>query len=351
MIINSKFKIMKIKLLMLIIIALSWSCSSNSEKSTNESAPYEEYKNEEESPSSYTYDEEVQAVNEQERSLQKSKDISSEATAEKTTSYFNKTENGSSDTLYLKSVRLSKKFIKTANLRFKVDNVEKTTHTIEQLALKTGGYIHQSSIQSTTLRTKEIEKSADSIIEIVEYKIENRMIIRVPDIYFDSILSEVAKLHVYLNHREVKTEDVSTTFLRNKLKEEKRTEYEKRIQKAVDKAPRKLDDIVMAERQASELADIAIDKKIDNYQLQDRMDFSTIELNFYQSNSIYQEIVENTRLAEYQPNFWQKAWKALQVGWKIILEIIIGLLYLWPLYLLAIGVYYLVRLIKGRMKK
>jgi hypothetical protein len=188
-------------------------------------------------------------------------------------------------------------------------------------------------------------------MEVLEYYVDNNMVIRVPSIYFDSVLAEIAKEHIYLDHRQVKTEDVSTIFLRNKLKEEKRTEYEKRIQKAVDKAPRKLDDIVMAEKQASDLADIAIDKKIDNYNLQDKIDYSTIALNFYQANTIHKEFVENTRLTEYQPSFWQRALKALQVGWKVVLEIVIGLLYLWPLYLIAIGVIYLIRYLRTRIKK
>jgi len=188
-------------------------------------------------------------------------------------------------------------------------------------------------------------------MEVTIYKIENSMIIRIPSVYFDSVLTQISQLYTYLESRDVKTEDVSTIFLRNKLKEEKRAEYEKRIQKAVDKAPRKLDDIVLAERQASDLADMAIDKKIENYQLQDRIDFSTIQLDFYQPNIISKEYVQNIRLTEYQPSFWQKAWKALKGGWEAILEILIGLLYIWPLYFIAIGLYYLVKFIRLKLKK
>jgi hypothetical protein len=343
---------MKTKLVLIIAVMFVWACGSKYEKDEAEMPGYEGYDAPMEESEDVLESKKTEAFYNEPTAMATTKN---ERTRKATTS--NKIGNFRNpleylaDTLYLNSVRLSKKFIKTADLRFKVENVEKTTRTIEKLALKLGGYIQQSQISSNYVSSRNIEVSSDTIMEVLEYYVNNNMVIRVPSIYFDSVLTEISKEHIYLDKREVKTEDVSTIFLRNKLKEEKRTEYEKRIQKAVDKAPRKLDDIVMAEKQASDLADIAIDKKIDNYQLQDKIDFSTISLNFYQANNIHKDFVENTRLTEYQPSFWQRAWKALQVGWKVILEIVIGLLYLWPLYLIAIGVIYLIKFIRRRMKK
>jgi len=342
---------MKTKLLLIIVVITIWACGSKYEKSDNETMPYDETGAVMDEPA-YEETEKADAFySEQSTATTNQLERKQKATTSNKTGNFKNPLSYLADTLYLNSVRLSKKFIKTADLRFKVNHVEETTQTIERLALRLGGYIQQSQIRSNYVSGRNIEISSDTIMEVLEYYVDNNMIIRVPSIYFDSVLAEIAKEHIYLDRREVKTEDVSTIFLRNKLKEEKRTEYEKRIQRAVDKAPRKLDDIVLAERQASELADIAIDKKIDNYKLQDRIDFSSISLNFYQSNNIHKEFVENTRLTEYQPSFWQRAWKALQVGWKVILEIVVGLLYLWPLYLIAIGVYYLIKYIRRRMKK
>ena len=344
---------MKTKLLLILVTISFWACSSKYEKSTEGSMPYDQTTEELAEDPGYENEKADDFYSEQSAVTTTSPDRKLKATTTYKTGNTGNFKNPLAylaDTLYLNSVRLSKKFIKTADLRFKVNNVEKTTQIIERLALRLGGYIQQSQIKSNYVSSRNIEISSDTIMEVLEYYVDNNMVIRVPSIYFDSVLAEITKEHIYLDRREVKTEDVSTVFLRNKLKEEKRTEYEKRIQKAVDKAPRKLDDIVMAERTASDLADIAIDKKIDNYKLQDRIDFSAISLNFYQSNNIHKELVENTRLSEYQPSFWQRAWKALQVGWEVVLEIIVGLLYLWPLYLIAIGVYYLVKYIRERMR-
>jgi len=255
------------------------------------------------------------------------------------------------DTVYLKNVRISKKFIKTADLNFRVKNVELVTQKIEAMTIKQGGFVQQSAITSNVVSEKDITKSTDSLMRVTEYFVNNQMTIRVPSVYFDSVLTEISKLYIYLNNRNVKTEDVSTTFLRNKLKAEKRAEYEKRIKKASDKGNPHLDDIVNAERTASDLADMAIDKKIDNYELQDRIDYSTITIYFYQANSIHREMIGNTLVSQYKPGFWTRAWEAISGGWEMILSIVIGLLYLWPLYLLAIAAYYLYKYIRKKFKK
>jgi len=345
---------MKIKLFIFIVLALSWSCSSkHSEDSesvqksigSNQINPVtESAKMDSISAPDYvaTSDEKVKAeqtaVNET-KTLNK-KSFTPSQSIEKL-----------SDTLYLRNVRLSKKFIKTADLRFKVKSVEKTTQAIENLTNKLGGYVQQSQIKSNIVSTRDIEKSQDSIMNVIEFYVDNTLTIKVPSVYFDSVLFEISKLYTYLDSRNVKTEDVSTTFLRNKLKGEKRSEYEKRIQRASDKGNKHLDDIVQAERTASDLADMAIDKKIENYELQDRIDFSTITFNMYQANSTKNEMVQNTTLGEYQPSFWLKAWNAIRVGWNMILEIVIGLLYLWPLYILAFVIYYVVKTIRVKYKK
>jgi len=347
---------MKIKLFIFVLLVFNWSCSSDKSESTqsmDKSAGSIQA-----SPTSteyYAADSTTVFSNEEAESSEKSKKAEISVTDQKVSVNKQTTLKQNlanlSDTLYLKNVRLSKKFIKTADLQFKVKNVEKVTNTIETLTLKLDGYIQQSQIKSNYVSARDIEISQDTVMKVMEYFVDNHMIIRIPSLYFDSVLNELSKLHIYLDWRNVKTEDVSTIFLRNKLKGEKRTEYEKRIQKASVQGNRKLDDIVEAERTASDLADIAIDKKIENYELQDRIDFSTIVLSFYQANTIHKELVQNTTLSQYQQSFWQKAWNAIRTGWNVILDILIGLLYLWPLYILIFVVYYIVKVLRKRFNK
>jgi len=341
---------MKIKLFIFILLIFSWSCGPSSEEKSNEMARMDSLAVDNQVTEAATsYSDETPASEEKSKKEDISINVTKTAINKPVT--LNQSLEKLSDTLYLRNVRLSKKFIKTAELQFKVKNVEKTAHKIESLALKLDGYVQQSQISNNIVSTRDIDVSPDTVMKATEFYMSSDLVIRVPSLYFDSVLNELSKLHIYLNRRNVKTEDVSTIFLRNKLKGEKRTEYEKRIQKASDQGNRRLDDVVEAERTASDLADIAIDKKIENYELQDRIDFSTITINIYQANTISKEWVENTTLTEYQPSFWLKAWNAIKMGWNIILNIIIGLLYLWPLYILAFAIYFAVKAIRNRLKK
>ncbi len=342
---------MKIKLFIFILLVFNWSCGPSAEEMANKSSeaintsPTDELSK---ADTVAAYSEQSPISSEETKKADMS--VTDQKLANKSVTIKQNPET-LSDTLYLKNVRLSKKFIKTAELKFKVKNVEKVTQTIEELTLKLDGNVQQSQIRSNYVSTRDIEISQDTVMKVIEYYVDNNLIIRVPSLYFDSVLNEISKLYIYLDSRDVKTEDVSTIFLRNKLKGEKRTEYEKRIQRASDQGNRKLDDIVEAERTASDLADIAIDKKIANYELQDKIDFSTITINMYQANTVNKEFVQNTTLSEYQPSFWRKAMNAVRTGWEVILNIFIGLLYLWPLYLLAILVYYLIKAIRKRFNK
>jgi len=345
---------MKNAIFFIFLVLVLYSCGGRSEDKAGQAMadsvfapPPEEMKSAAMDESSSEY--EIPATDDQQ--VKKSKSLPGEKDYSTRPVSLNQNLERLSDTVYLNNVRLSKKFIKTADFKFKVKHVETATKNIENLAINLKGYVQQSQIKSNYISGRTIELNADSMLSVFEYYVDNQIIIRVPAIYFDSVLNEISKLHIYLDYRNIKTEDVSTTFLRNKLKAEKKTEYEKRIQKASDAGNRKLDDIVEAERQASELADIAIDKKIENYELQDRIDFSSITLDVYQANSVFQEKVKNTRLYKYQPNFWQRAWEAIQTGWNIVLTIIIGLIYLWPLYLLAVIIYFGIKTIRKKFRK
>ena len=345
---------MKSKIILILLSSALLSCAGSHDEqsdqlSVEKSGPpaTEEY----ESGSSPTVSEEYAETDMDQVKMEREKSVSEGQNYLKKPPTLKQSLENLSDTIYLKNVRLSKKFIKTAELRFKVKQVESATHKIENMALSLGGFIQQSQIKSNYVTGRTVEISTDSMLTVFEYYIDNHLTIRVPNIYFDSVLNELAKIYIYLDHRDVKTEDVSTTFLRNKLKAEKNAEYEKRIQKASDTGNRKLDDIVEAERTASELADQAIDKKIENYQLQDRIDFSTISMTIYQANAIHEEIGQNTKLYEYQPDFWQKAWEAVRTGWNVILTVIIGLIYLWPLYVLAILVYVGIKYFRKKFRK
>jgi len=245
----------------------------------------------------------------------------------------NSTSDDLTDTSYLNFKLTDKKIIKIASLKFEVQNVEKTTEIIEDLARKYDGYTSLSKLTSYQTNSDEIELSEDSVLRVYEYYVVNSMTIIVPKQNFDNILKELSKVYIYLDYREITTEDVSISFLRNKLKAINKLYYEERINNAVDKKGKNINDIVNAEQQASNLGEKAIDDKIANFTLQDKIDYSRITINMYQSASICNEKAKNTDLSVYKPPFFRSAYKSIKSGWDFMLQFFVLLLNLWPLIL------------------
>lgn len=64
----------------------------------------------------------------------------------------------------------SKKFIRTAEMKFRVKNVQKATINIEDLAAKHGGYVTYTNLQTTDNHTSITPISEDSILETMHRK-------------------------------------------------------------------------------------------------------------------------------------------------------------------------------------
>jgi hypothetical protein len=337
---------MKTKLFVVLTTAflLFWSCQSGekrSEQFTRSSSDESKEKTE------YYSDQSSKTAELEESLVADSSGASEPASAE----FMNKKNEAVSssgttaDTAYLSLKMSQKKLIKTAELRFKVKNVEQTTATIEGIARKAGGYVVSSELRSTPFPWKSttVEISGDSVLVVTEFEVSNQLVIRVPNYNYDSVLEQLRSLYSYLDYRILKTEDVTSQFLRNKLKAENKAKYEKRINAATDEKGRRLDDIVNAETNAATLADQAIDNKIANYELQDRIDYCMISLTIYQAHEISKERTANLRLSDYKPSFWRNAWNALVFGWDLLKYLVIGLLYIWSLVLLAVVILLVIR--------
>lgn len=339
---------MKKFLFISLILFFALSCS-NKKSSYNDESVYKEY-TEQQTPygdndASYKDD---NLENEKNSALDETKSevATGDVTAPSTeTSLDSETSTNEDilDTSYLNTDLSIRKIIKTANLKFEVKNVEKTTDLIEDLAREFGGYTSQSKLTSYLSNTEIIELSRDSVLKVSEFSVYNNMIIIVPKENFDQVLKELSKVYIYLDSRDITTEDVSALFLRNKLKAINKLTYEQRMLNAIDDKGKKLNDIIAAEQKAANLGDKAIDDKIANFTLQDKIDYSRITINMYQASSVFQNNIENTDLSDYKPSFWVRSGKALASGWSMILNLFVGLMYLWPVILLGLVVFFVVR--------
>ena len=127
-----------------------------------------------------------------------------------------------------------RKFIRTADLKFKVKNVEKATNAIEKVTSNVGGFVTQTNLQSTVLERIETKISQDSLLETTKYAVENNLTIRVPNAKLDTVISVISRQIDFLDFRVIKADDVSIQFLSNQLAQNRSLKKEKRLEKAID---------------------------------------------------------------------------------------------------------------------
>lgn len=230
-----------------------------------------------------------------------------------------------------------RKFIRTADAKFKVKNVAQSTYAIENATTKFGGFVTYTNLQSNVSEKFDTKISQDSTLETTRYKVENNITIRVPNTQLDTVIKTIAQQIDFLDYRVIKADDVSLQMLSNQLAQNRSQNYEHRLEKAIDEKGRKLKEINSFEENLNNKKEINDNKKLENLALNDKINFSTISLYIYQPETTKQEmVVNNTDTSAYRPHIGIQIVDGLKKGWYI-LEVIIGyMVQLWSLILLGL---------------
>ena len=265
----------------------------------------------------------------QSRSPENEKD---QSLADSTTSF-----SGSSSAAVENKKDTAHTFIRTADLKFKVNNVEKLTYKIEDITVRHGGYITFTQLNSIIDNVLLTAVSADSSVETTHFTVTNTITIRVPNTKLDTTLKDIAGLVDYLDYRIIKADDVSLQMHANNLAQTRGSRHAERLIQAIEKRGKKLSETTTAEEQLGNKQAQADDALLSNMAMNDQVNFSTIQLSLYQRQAIKKELIAHTKnVAAYQPGFGTKLLDALLYGLRIIETIFIGLLHVWPLILLLL---------------
>ena len=229
-----------------------------------------------------------------------------------------------------------RKVIRTADLRFKVAKTDNATYKIETLATHFKGYVTQSQMNSRVLSEKSMEVSNDSMLQITQYELTNNMVVRIPNSQLDTFLTELTRLYIFLDHRTITADDVTLAYMSSQLKSRLREHAAQRIQNATDVKGKRLNDIVDAETAATQLNDEAIEERIANAEKDFNIQYSVVSMTIYQDMDIVKTMKANTSLYAYGPSFFTRLMQAISTGWAAILEIILGLISIWYLFLIGV---------------
>jgi len=246
-----------------------------------------------------------------------------------------------------------RKFVRTAELKFRVKNVYKSTLKIEEITAANDGFVTYTNLSSTIDRKEITRVSEDSSLESIYYDVINEITIRVPNYNLDSTIRQIAPLIDYLDYRTIKADDVSLLLAANNLVQQRITKNTQQLSQAADQKSKNASETVNIQENIYN-KQAALDKvKIDKMKLMDEVNFSTLKIYIYQRQMFRHELIENDKnIKAYEAGFWVKTKEAIVFSFEILLDIILFFIRIWAI-LLIIFVGYLIfrRLTRKKTKE
>jgi len=246
----------------------------------------------------------------------------------------------------------SRKFIRTADLKFKVLSVIRSTYDIENITNRQGGFVTYTSLNSNIDRVTMTVISADTSLETTYYTVTNTFTLRVPNTKLDTTLREIAKNIDYLEYRIIKADDVAFQILSNNLTQKRSKESEERLSNAIEKRGKKLIETTEAEELLLNKQEQSDNARISSLSLKDQIEFSTVNLIIYQRQTVKRELISNDKnIEEYKPGFGLRILESLKFGWNILEAIIVFLIKLWGIILIGAVIFFIYKRYEHKFKK
>jgi hypothetical protein len=248
--------------------------------------------------------------------------------------------SGSADSDTVEKSAMAAKLVKTAGMTLKVRNVAQTEQHISSLTTAFGGMVIHQQMGAAADRSEDVRISRDSVMRITSLSTTAGMTVKVPALKMEKFMDSVASMGLYVTNRSLDVTDKTLDYLSAQLKLKSRNELIARQKsgKVIIRDPTKV----------LNLDDDMIDQQIGNRVIDDDVKNSTINLSFYQSNTISKEIVVNDDPSAYQLPFFSRLLMACQNGWELFIDVLIGLGNIW-LFLLCGAVLWIV--LKNRSKR
>lgn len=245
----------------------------------------------------------------------------------------------------------NRKFIRTAEMKFQVKNVIKSTYSIEDVVGKYNGFVTYTNLTSNVDRQTEIPVSNDSSLESTYFNVNNTMTIRIPNNKLDTALKAIATWVDYMDYRIIKADDVSLQILSNRLAQKRNNKLQDRIVKDIDHHGKKLHESTDAEENASNKEEQSDNALLSNLTLADQVKYSTVSLTIYQKQEVKKILVANEKnIKSFEPGFGPKVLEALKFGWDAFEEILLFFIKIWWLILTGLTAYFVYKKFRFNFK-
>ena len=238
----------------------------------------------------------------------------------------------------------SRRFIRTADLRFRVKDVVKSTYAIEDLIVGFGGPVDHTELTSEVDQRYTTPISEDSLLETTKFTVRTRATLRVPSANLDTALKSLARFVDFLDSRTVKAEDVRLMLMSNRMTQQRIARHQKRMETAIDEQGRKLRETAGAEDRLLDRQEQSDEARLSSMGLEDRVAYSTIVLDLYQRQSTHHELLpDEQNIERYEPGFLTQLGDALGKGWQLLVKFALFLARSWSVLLIMLVIYVVLR--------
>jgi hypothetical protein len=229
-----------------------------------------------------------------------------------------------------------KKFIRTAETKFRVSDVRRATETVENMAAEAGGYVTYSNLRNTETDNSRDRISRDSVMISRQVVVENEMILRIPNENLDTLVRKLNKLVLFLDYRVIKMDDVTYALMANQKAAARLQAYDQRQKQHIDAEANKLKEKTGAEEARLQKQTLSDENEIRNLMIEDQVKYCNFTLVLYQSPVFVTETIGLVNADAYRPNLFIRIWEAIADGWVIFEYFIIFLFRIWWVFLLTI---------------
>jgi hypothetical protein len=226
-----------------------------------------------------------------------------------------------------------RRFVLTAHARFRVRDVYATALAIEDAAVALGGHVVSNRIGAQVQRTRSRKLGDGQMLQLSEYATSGALTLRVPSERTQSFLRGLARQMEFLDEREFEARDVQFDLLRRQLAEARARALRDDIGRAAAQGG-KTGERVDAATSRADAVNARDEAVVAQQELEDQIAYSTVRLDFSQPAQVRQALLPDTDtlLERSGPGFFHQLGQALQSGWRGLLDALVVIALLWPLW-------------------
>lgn len=209
-----------------------------------------------------------------------------------------------------------RKIIRTADIRAEVKDLEQSSREVEAKVKKYRGFLGNVN-HTNSYHQKEASFT-----------------IRVPSDQFDPLLNDLGKEALYIDYKRISANDVTEEYRDIETRLATKKAVRDRYIDILRNKAQTVEDILNAEDKIRVIQEEIESKEGRLKYLQSQVSLSTIHLNLYQT-------IAGAKVK--QPGFFTQLGRAFKNGWEVFLDLLVGMVNVWPVILILVLILFLLR--------